>query len=403
MTGRDRRSRDGRDVVKAGFLPLVDAAPLVVASRLGFAREEGLAIELLRETSWATLRDRLAVRHLDVAHMLSPMPVADSLDLTPLSIGLVVPMALGFGGNTITLAPAVFDALVAHGYEGNGDAVTSAKAMAGVVAERRRRDAAPAVLAIVHPYSAHHYQLAYWLGWAGLCPGRDVELVVVPPPLMASALGSGQIHGFCAGEPWGSAAAAEGGGRIVTTGARIWRRIAEKVLGVRRTFAMEDPERLSRLVRCIYRAALWCDDVANRDALAGLLAEPDIVGQPADVIRAGLDRRQDPGTAKRDGGAGFLTFAADEATFPSTAHAAWLYAQMVRWGQVHLSDGGLRAARATYRPDLYRAALSPCVPVPGEDDFLGQDASQLAFDAVRFEPAHLADYIASFAVRGVRL
>lgn len=34
-----------------GFIPLVDAAPLIVAEELGFAAEEGLTLDLIRAPS----------------------------------------------------------------------------------------------------------------------------------------------------------------------------------------------------------------------------------------------------------------------------------------------------------------------------------------------------------------
>ena len=43
--------------------------------------------------------------------------------------------------------------------------------------------------AVVHPYSGHNYELRYWLAACGIDPGKDVEIVIVPPPLMADALG----------------------------------------------------------------------------------------------------------------------------------------------------------------------------------------------------------------------
>ena len=46
--------------VSAGFIPLVDAAPLIIAREIGFADEEGLALSLTRAPSWSTLRDMLA-------------------------------------------------------------------------------------------------------------------------------------------------------------------------------------------------------------------------------------------------------------------------------------------------------------------------------------------------------
>ena len=57
-----------------GFVPLVDAAPLVIARELGFAAKEGLTLELLKQPSWSALRDMLALGHLEAAHMLSPCP-----------------------------------------------------------------------------------------------------------------------------------------------------------------------------------------------------------------------------------------------------------------------------------------------------------------------------------------
>lgn len=41
------------DKVTVGFIPLVDAAALLVAADFGFAEAEGLKIELIREVSWA--------------------------------------------------------------------------------------------------------------------------------------------------------------------------------------------------------------------------------------------------------------------------------------------------------------------------------------------------------------
>ena len=56
----------------AGFMPLLDSALLVAAKEKGFAAAEGIDLSLVRETSWANIRDRLAVGHFQVAHVLAP-------------------------------------------------------------------------------------------------------------------------------------------------------------------------------------------------------------------------------------------------------------------------------------------------------------------------------------------
>ena len=64
-----------------GFIPLVDAAPLIVAQEMGFAAAEGIELDLKPAPSWASLRDMLAFGRVDAAHMLSPVPVASALGI----------------------------------------------------------------------------------------------------------------------------------------------------------------------------------------------------------------------------------------------------------------------------------------------------------------------------------
>ena len=53
-------------IALVGFIPLLDCAPLVVAAEKGFAAAEGLDITLVRETSWANIRDRVVVGHFEL-------------------------------------------------------------------------------------------------------------------------------------------------------------------------------------------------------------------------------------------------------------------------------------------------------------------------------------------------
>lgn len=397
------------DVVRAGFIPLVDAAPLIVAARLGFAETEGITIALERETSWAAVRDRVAVSHLDVAHMLAPMPLAANLGLGPLPARLVAPIALGTGGNTLTVSRSLWTHLEACGATPDLDAAPSARAFGEVVRRRAAEGAPKLTLAVIHPHSAHRYQIAYWLATAGVELGRDVGLVVVPPPLTAAALSGGQIDGFTAGEPWGSVAVAAGAGAIVTTNASIWRGSPEKVLGVREQWAEEDRDRLDALVRAVYRAAVWCDDTAHRGELATLLAARDAVALPADVISRSLARdlvAPDGATRRVEG---LLSFGHGDATFPWTSQALWFFAQMARWREAPATAAALAVARSSFRPDLYRRALAPLgIALPSADSRIegaGPDTGRSSpaaavaeagfFDGSRFDPERFEATVAN--------
>ncbi|MGD9785898.1 MAG: CmpA/NrtA family ABC transporter substrate-binding protein [Hyphomicrobiaceae bacterium] len=401
--------------VRVGFMPLIDASPVLVAAELGFVQREGLQLELVRETSWATLRDRMSVGHLDAAHMLAPMPIAANLGLGPLPMALVAPMALGFGGNTITVSDELWAALAAEGAGTSFEAAAAGKALARVVEARRRRSQDRIVLAIVHPHSAHHYQVAFWLGASGLVPGRDVELVIVPPPLTAAALEGGQVDAFCAGEPWGSIAVRRHAGKILTTTAHIWRSSPEKVLGVRTDWFSADEERTRALVRAVHAAAHWCDDPANRTKLAELLSQPHLLDNEPAALLASLGRRLVAADGTERPVDGFLTFAANAATFPWTSHALWFFTQMVRWGQAPYTPENLARARQTYRADIYRGALADAgIALPSasskvegavlRDTPVGSPSGRLTlgadafFDGSIFDPDHIDAYVSAYRI-----
>ena len=240
-----------RHAITAGFLPLLDSALLVVAHEKGFAEEEGIAFSLVRESSWASIRDRLAVGHFNVAHMLAPMPIACNLGLTPLAARTLVPMALGLGGNAVTVSNALWQAMREHGARGDLDPLLTGNALRLEIKARARLGNEPLRLAVVHPHSGHNYELRYWLAACGVDPDRDVEIVILPPRLMADALGAGRIDGYCVGEPWNTAAVAKGVGRIATVKAAIWKSSPEKVLGVAASWAEANPDALAAALRAL--------------------------------------------------------------------------------------------------------------------------------------------------------
>ncbi|WP_119270998.1 CmpA/NrtA family ABC transporter substrate-binding protein [Taklimakanibacter deserti] len=398
--------------VRAGFLPLVDAALLIAAKEKDFAREEGIDLSLTRETSWANIRDRVSVGHFDVAHMLAPLPIAANLGLSPLDVPFIAPMALGLGGNAVTVSKRLWSALEEQGAPSDGDPARVGAALRNVIKTGQTRQERLLVFAVVQSFSGHHYELRYWLAACGIDPDRDLTITVVPPPLMVDALKSGRIDGYCVGEPWNTAAVHDGSGRIVTTKSSIWRSSPEKVLGVTKEWAETNPLTLAAVLRALHRTSLWCEDKSNNAELADLLAGPDYLNLPQAVVLPAIENRIALGDKEPRPIADFLTFAGKAATFPWQSHALWFYSQMVRWGQVAHSPQRAQAARLSYRPDLYRQALSGLnVAMPGasskiegaltERTHLPAARGQLVlgpdgfFDGVIFDPDRVEDYIAA--------
>ncbi|WP_312166034.1 CmpA/NrtA family ABC transporter substrate-binding protein [Phenylobacterium sp.] len=317
------------EVLRLGFVPLTDSAPLVVARERGFFEAQGLQVELSREVSWATIRDKVAVGALDGAHMLAPLALAATLGVGSEPTAMVAPVALNLNGAAVTLSARLSAAT------GEG------QALAKLIARRRKEGASPLTFAVVYPYSVHNYLLRDWLAAAGVDPDRDIRLTVAAPSRMAGLLADGVIEGFCAGEPWNSVAVSSGAGRVAVRASQLWGRAPDKVLGVTQDWAEANGEALAGLVRALIGAAAWCDAPEHRAELAGLLAGRQYVDAPRAAIAASLDD---------------VIFHRDGANAPRPAQAAWLLGQMARWGQVAADAETSGVAAQVYRLDLYEAA-----------------------------------------------
>lgn len=389
-----------RETIRLGFIPLLDAAIPIIAADKGFAAARGLDLQLIRETSWANIRDRLAIGHFDAAHLLAPMSVAAALGLTPLDVPLIAPMALGLGGNAITVSDALWQQMRAVEPEVvANDPFSVGAALKHVIRSGTfGRSAVPRkpTLAVVHPYSAHNYELRYWLAASGIRPDEDIDIAILPPPLMPDALASGTIDGFCVGEPWNSNAARRFGGRIILTKSAIWKTGPEKVLGLRADWAETHPETVAALLAAMLDAASWCADPANIGELGEILARPNRLNLPVADITAPLDGGMLLADGARHVLPEFMVFGGGPANRPSRAAALWFLSQMARWGQTRFSPEAATRAEASFRPDIFLSVAGPGAA------FRSGDVLQPIggfFDGLDFDPAGIEDYLAAQMAR----
>lgn len=339
---------------RIGFLPLVDAALPILAHELGLAEKAGIRIEMVKDMSWATVRDRLLYGHTDAAHLLAPLALASTLGLGRPPVPLIVPFNLGLNGNAITLRCEIASRLDAD----RSDPAAVGRALAAEIADRRAKKLPLVRFGVVHRFSSHNYMLRYWLAASGIDPERDVEIVVVPPPFIVDALNAREIDGAVVGEPFNSAAVDVGIAEIVTATSLIWRRGVEKVLAVRTDVAHDRAEELAALLRALYAAGKILIDMSQREEVIAILARPEYLDAPAERIgRALAGRLKLSPAAEPVPIADFLLMHREAANFPWQSQALWLYSQMVRWGHVPYHPEAERIVREVFRPDLYRRAL----------------------------------------------
>ena len=143
-------------VLRVAYMPLIDCAPLVAASRLGLDHAYGLQLQLHRQASWAGVRDRLLAGEVDAAHTLASLVYAIDLGVGGPQCPMALLMTLNHNGQAITLAPAL------------AQGVAAGQPLPQVLAEAGRR----VVFAQTFPTGTHALWLYYWLAACGVDPMR---------------------------------------------------------------------------------------------------------------------------------------------------------------------------------------------------------------------------------------
>lgn len=251
--------------IRLGFVPLSDCAPIAVAMEMGIFERNGLNVRLSKELGWASVRDKMYYGELDAAQSIAGIAMALGLGFSDLKSEVVVPLVLNLHGNAITLSNALDPAAIRSG-EG------LKKWLSHYWKQNR-----PLTLATPHRYSSHHILLHAWLRRHGLDPGRDAEIIFLPPQLVSKHLKAGQIDGYCVGEPWNSVAILGGFGWCPATSADLSYGHPEKVLMVSGRFMREQKEKAVALVTSLLEACRLCADESFREDLVSILSQRQYV------------------------------------------------------------------------------------------------------------------------------
>jgi len=346
--------------MRVGFIALTDCAPLIVAKEKGFFTRHGLDVTLVREPSWANMRDKVALGALDAAHMLAPMPLAATLGAGGWKKPQITSFVLNLNGNAVTISTKLWNRLVDAEPAVAQDRHEAGNVLRRLIAADRKAGRPKITFATVFNYSSHQIQLRYWLASAGIDPDRDVQLVIVPPPQMTDRLAAGEIDGFCVGDPWNSLAVLRGVGRILISGYEIWNNRIEKVIGTNRDWVERNPLTHKHMLMALIEAAEWLDRPENRLEGVEIMAKPEYIGPEAaeairlsmlGVVRYGLD-------VGPEHMPDFFVFNRYSANFPWRSQAEWYLTEMRRWKLIDPATDIGAVADAVYRTDLYREAAA---------------------------------------------
>ncbi len=234
--------------VRIGYLPITDAAPLLIAHHQGFFEQAGIPAEQPRLfRSWSQLVEAFISGQVDVVHLLSPMTIWARY-------GSKVPAKIvawnHINGSALTVAPTV----------------------------NQISDLGGKRVAIPFWYSIHNVVLQDLLRQNGLVPAlgggevaaNQVELVVMPPSDMLPALANNSIAGYIVAEPFNAAAEVMGVGKVLRFTGDVWQDHACCTVFMHERDLNDRPQWSESVVTGIVKAQQWIDQ--NRSETADILA-----------------------------------------------------------------------------------------------------------------------------------
>lgn len=237
--------------IRIGYLPILDASPLLIADARGAFRDQGLTVpDPTRFRSWAQLSEAFLSRQVNVVHMLFPTTIW-----------------MRYGKR--------FPAKVVAWNHTNGSALTVQEAI------NKPSDLGGKVVAIPFWYSIHNILLQQLLQKNGLkivrrpiearLGDREVNLVVLPPAEMVPALASRKIAGYIVAEPFNAAAETRKIGKVLRFTGDIWNDHACCVVLMHEDDINKRPQWTQRVVNAIVSSQRWMQ--GNRLEVASILSQ----------------------------------------------------------------------------------------------------------------------------------
>lgn len=259
-------------VVKIGYLPITDAAALLVAHEAGFLKKEGL--ESVRPTlirSWEQLVESFGSHRFNLTHLLIPIPIWMRY------------------GNRYPVKIVAWD-------HTNGSAVV-VREDSGI---KSFKDFGGKQFAMPFWYSIHNIISQLELRNAGIKPvirpqhaklaPDECNFLVLPPPAMPPALAARTIDAYCVAEPFNALGELKAGGKLLRFTGDIWKGHPCCVVVMHEADAM-DPARAQwaqAVLNAVVQAQIYIN--ANRKEVAHMLsaAGKRYLPFPAEVIERAM-------------------------------------------------------------------------------------------------------------------
>jgi bicarbonate transport system substrate-binding protein len=391
--------------VSLGFLPILEAAPLVIGVEKGFFAKHGLDVQLSKQANWGAARDNVVLGSagggIDGGQWQLPMP--QMITEGALTNGKKVPMyvlaMLMSQGNGIAAAETVKDANL------SADLKTSSP---GFFETFNQKEGRKFRAAYTFPKANQEFWIRWWLAAGGVDPDKQVELLVVPTPETLQGMRNGSMEAFSTGDPWPSRIARDEIGYLAATTSQLWKVHPEEFLAVRADWVDKHPKATVALLKGLIEAQMWLDKQENKAEAAAILSSRKWYNVPKEVLEESLRGQYKlgaNGTPVNDPKLGPLYWSSYRGviSYPYKSLTLWFLIESLRWkfypGTVDTIEQAKTLNNKVTREDLWREAAK-AVGVPAKDIPTGSSrGKETFFDGTVYDPENPQAYLDSLKIK----
>ncbi len=393
--------------VKLGYIPIVEAAPLIIAKEKGFFNKYGMTnVELAKQANWGAMRDNTEIGSsgggVDGGQYQMPMPHL-------INEGLItkgnkkIPMYLL--AQLITQGNGI---AIANKHLGKGIELSLAKG-GKTVLDGLKSAKTPFTAAYTFPQVNQDFWLRYWLAGSGINPDTDVKLLTVPAAQTVANMKTGTMDAFSTGDPWPYRIVKDKIGFMAALTAEIWKNHPEEYLAMRGDWVDKNPKATKAMLKGVMAAQQWLDNFDNRKEAAEILSDRNYFNISAALLADPFQGKYDMGDGRvindKSMAAYYWKDERGNVSYPYKSHDLWFITESVRWG--FLPPETLTTAKALIdkvnREDIWREAAKEAGIAAADIPTNTSRGVETFFDGVKFDPENPTAYLKSLKIKKVNI
>ncbi|SBO44959.1 CmpA/NrtA family ABC transporter substrate-binding protein [Cyanobium sp. NIES-981] len=392
------------NTISLGFIPILEAAPLVVAVEKGYFAKHGLDVKLTKQASWPAARDNVVLGSagggIDGGQWQLPMP--QMISEGAITDGKKVPMYI------LAMLMSQGNGIAASNNIKAANLTVDLKKSSSFFSDFAKKEGRKFRASYTFPKANQDIWIRYWLAAGGINPDKDVELLTVPSTETLQGMRNGTMESFSTGDPWPSRIVKEDIGYLPAITAQIWKSHPEEYLAVRSDWVDKHPKATIALIKGLIEAQMWMDKAENRSEVAKILSSRKWYNTPVEVLEESIKGKYLIGADKKpetNPAMGPLYWDSDRGviSYPYKSLTLWFLVESLRWkfypGTVDTVEQAKAINDKVTREDLWIQAAKelglPAAQIPSGSS----RGKETFFDGVVYDPENPQAYLDSLKIK----